>query len=203
MLNRTLTAALAVALLAFQPLPASAQSSEADTKELASYRLTEEALHKFTVTMRTMAAEMKKNPAAKELAKIAAQIEALEAKAEITDAEAQQLEALEARQMQLEESIGGVDLADADSLDQMEAQLKASREASAALKAAGFPPREYAKFTLVLFQAAMVAGMKKTGLMKELPKDVSAENVRFIETHEKELEALKKEMDALSPRGGA
>jgi hypothetical protein len=69
------------------------------------------------------------------------------------------------------------------------------------LKAAGMAPREYATFMMAMLQASMVAGFKKSGMLKEIPKDVSAENVKFIEEHQKELEALQKEFQGLGSGG--
>ena len=59
--------------------------------------------------------------------------------------------------------------------------------------------RDYSVFTLVLFQSALTAGLKKSGLLKELPKEVNPENVKFVEEHEKELEAMRRELEALAP----
>ena len=41
----------------------------------------------------------------------------------------------------------------------------------------------------------------RTDMLKELPKDVSAENVKFVEEHEAELAALQKEFQSLGSGG--
>lgn len=48
-----------------------------------------------------------------------------------------------------------------------------------------------------MIQSGMIAGMRKAGLVKEIPKDVSAENVRFVEEHEAELKALQEAWEQL------
>jgi hypothetical protein len=58
-------------------------------------------------------------------------------------------------------------------------------------------PREYAKFWLAFIQAAFAHGFKKSGMLKELPPDVNPENVRFIDEHAAEIEAMQKEFQAL------
>jgi hypothetical protein len=55
---------------------------------------------------------------------------------------------------------------------------------------------------LSMMQAGMVAGFKKAGMLKEIPKDVSPENVKFMEEHEAQLKALQQEMEAASKKGG-
>jgi len=50
-----------------------------------------------------------------------------------------------------------------------------------------------------MLQSAIAAGMKKAGMLKDLPPGVSAENVKFVEEHEAELKALQKEFQALAP----
>ena len=70
-----------------------------------------------------------------------------------------------------------------------------------ALANAGISSREFAKFTLAYFQAGMVAGMMKQGLIKEVPKELAAtvnmENVKFVQEHEAELAALAAAMKAI------
>ncbi len=62
--------------------------------------------------------------------------------------------------------------------------------------------REYSKFMLAMLQAGMAAGMKKSGLIKDLPKDFPAENVQFILDHEAELTAMQKQWQELGkPKG--
>lgn len=190
---------VALALFVGARTAAARQQVDADTKELAAYRLTKEGLDKYTVVMHTLAVELPKAPAFQEMAKLQAEMERLNAKDELTAADEKRLEAIEARLERLESS---VDLSMADgSLNDIEAQILKNRAMAAATKAGGMSAREYAKFTLALFQASMAAGMQKAGLLKELPKEISADNVQFALKHEQELLKIQQAMEALSPGG--
>jgi hypothetical protein len=71
-----------------------------------------------------------------------------------------------------------------------------------ALKQVGMPTREYATFMIAIVQATIAAGFKKSGMLKEMPKDVNVEKVKCIEEHEAELKAMRDELDKLG-KGGA
>jgi hypothetical protein len=176
--------------------------NDADAKELAAYRLTVPTLNKVVTATRTMIAQMQKDPKFQEAARLEAEINALEKKDERTDAEQEKLEALTAKKEALEDSFGGLSMNDANTLDDMEAQIKKVPPMMSGLSAAGLTPREYAKFMLSMVQAGMVAGFKKAGMMKEIPKEVPAENVKFMEEHEAELKALQQEMQAAAKKAG-
>lgn len=196
---RTMVSGLAVLALVAGAGAAAAQQADADMKELAAYRLTKEGLDKYAVVLRTLVVELPKDPAFQEMAKLEAELERLDAKDELTAADEKRIDAIEARMEQLE---GAVELSMTDGdLDDVEAQILKSRAMATAIKAGGMSAREYAKFTLALFQASMVAGMQKAGLLKELPKEISAENVQFALKHEQELQKIQQEMEALSPGG--
>ena len=177
-----------------KPLP-----TDPDTREIAQYRLTMEGVHKVAAATRAMAAEMKNDPRVLELKKLDEQIQALEAKEERTEAEEEELQKLNARQEELERGVGAMLGGNPKSLSEMTAQIEKVPAMAKALRAAGMTPREYSTFMLALMQAAMVAGFQKSGMMKEIPKDVNTENVKFILDHEKELQALQKEMQSLDP----
>ena len=178
--------------------------SAADSKELASYRLTMETTKKVFGLMHSMAQEMAKDPKAQALKKTKAEIEALSKKDELTDAESARLEKLtlqaEQQEEALEQGAGGLNLANAQNLNEMEAAIKAHPQLMAALTKSGLTPREYSKYFLASLMAGMVAGFQKSGLIKELPKElkeVNPENVKFMVEHEAELAAMQKEMAAL------
>jgi len=131
--------------------------------------------------------------------KVSAEIKALEKKEERTAAEDQRLEQLQSKKEAMEKSFEGMSMGDARTLSEMEAKIRGFAPMAAGLRAANLSPREYAKFTLAMMQAGMVAGLKKSGLVKELPKDVSAENVKFVEERSKaesEIRKAKGEMEA-------
>jgi hypothetical protein len=173
------------------PALARAQSTS-DDKELASYRLTTAGLEKVGRVYRAMAAELQKDPKYQERAKIEARIDALEAKDSLTDAEQKQLDDLNERSEKLnDDQSGDNDLGDAKTIDDMAARIKAIAPLSAALSKEGMSPHEYAVFSLALMQAGMAAGMQKSGLLKQLPAGVNAENVKFVLDHEAEIQKLQ------------
>jgi hypothetical protein len=133
-----------------------------------------------------------------EVKKIEAEISALERKEQLTDADQKRLEELRSRQDQLETSAENPFAGDTRTLSEMEARIKTYPPLLKALQQEGLAPREYAKFWLVFIQAAFAQGFKKSGMLKELPPGVHPDNVKFIEDHAAEIEAMQKEFEALS-----
>jgi hypothetical protein len=171
--------------------------TDADTREIASYRLTMEGVQKLTLAMRSVMQEMQKDPKYQELAKVKADIKALEDKDERTEADDERLASLQEKEDQIEDSLGGgLDFGEEKTLSDMEARVKQSDMLMRGLRTAALSPREYVKLSLSLITSAMYAGMKKSGLLKELPKEASPENVQFVLDHEAELAAWQKEMQA-------
>jgi hypothetical protein len=178
---------------------ASAQPAmTADAKEIANYRLSMEGLNKVAVAMRSIIGEMKKDPRFQEALTADAEIKALEKKGELTAAEQQRIEQLRARKEELSKVLSGMSMGNADTLSDMEAQIRKVPQVMAGLRVADMTPRDYAKFMLTMLQASMVAGLKKHGVAMQLPIEVAPENVKFIEEHEAELKALQEEWKALS-----
>jgi hypothetical protein len=178
--------------------------SPADSKELASYRLTMETVKKSDAMMRALIEEMKKDPKFQALQKIEAEIEALESKEERTEAEYERLEKLREKKAEQEEALDdnriGFNLNEAKTLDEMEAGLKKSPEMMAALAKVGLAPREWSKFMLMSLMAGMAAMFQKSGMIKELPKElkeIHPDNIKFILEHEAELTAMQKELEKL------
>ena len=189
--------------------PSNAQSpgfSAADSKELASYRLTMETTKKVYGMMRSILQDMESDPKFQALKKTKAEIEALSKKDELTDAESERLEKLrtlaEEQQEALDNQVGdGMNLNGAQNLNDMERAIKANPQFMTALNKAGLTPRDYSKFMLASIMAGMVAGFQKSGVIKELPpdlKEVHPDNVKFMVEHEAELAAMQKEMESLS-----
>ena len=182
--------------------PSNAQTNaqvDADAKEIASYRLTMESIRKLDVAMRAAFAEMEKDPKYQALRKVEEEIEAIEKKEDATEADDARLEALREQKEKMEAE---TDLGDAKTLSEMEAQVRKVPAMARALASAGLSPREYSKIMLAMVPAAMAAGMKKSGLLKTLPKEVNAENVKFIEDHEAELAAMQKRWQAMGGKKG-
>ena len=181
--------------------------SPADSKELASYELTMDTAKKVFGAIRLMMVEMKKDPKVQALMKTEAELEALEKKEELTDAESERLEKLRELREQQKEAVDNTVFASeglqrADSLDAMEAEIRKHPKAAALLAQAGVSPREYAKFMMASVMAGMVAGFQKSGMIKDLPKELSASinpaNIKFMEEHGAELEQMQKELEAFT-----
>lgn len=192
-----LTAALSTSSPATQATP----QADRDMKEIASYRLSMDTVKKVDVAMRAMFDEMAKDPRFQASIKLEAELQALNEKEERTEAEDRRIEELE-REKEKIDSENPFDLGSANTLSEMEAQVQKLPPMANALRSAGLTPREYSKFMLAMLQAGMAAGMKKSGLIKELPKDFPAENVQFMLDHEAELTAMQKRWQELGkPKG--
>ena len=188
--------------------------SKADEKELASYTLTMATLNKVVAATRAMSKEMLNDPKFQQLKKFDDQIaslekelEALEAKDELSKADEAKLESLttqidkarEARD-QAEEamSAGAPNMSNAQTLDDMERGFAAIAPMARALKSAGLTPREYATFTMAMLQAGMIHGFSQGKVdYAKLPPGVNPANIKFIEEHKAELDAMQKEFAAL------
>lgn len=188
--------ALAVCVAA-TPAAATQKPGDPDLKEIASYRLTTAALAKVVNVNRAMLARMKEDPKFQEVLTLRAEIAALEKKEEPTEADESRLEALRAKEEELEDSFDNPLGGDTKSLSEMEARIRGYPPLVSALQQEGMTPREYATFWMAFIQAAFVQGFKKSGMLKELPPDVNPENVRFIEEHAAEIQAIQKEFEAL------
>src|SRR5262245_28991467 len=191
-------AGLALACLVIPALALAGQKTEeAEAKEISAYRLTSAGLTKVVSVNRTLIQQMLQDPKVREAQKINTEIDALEKKDSPTEVDSKRLEDLRAKQDQLEDSADNPLGGETKTLGEMETRIKAYRPLMQALEKEGMPPREYAKFWLAFIQAAFVQGFKKSGMLKELPPDVNPENVKFMEDHAGEIEAMQKELEAL------
>ena len=181
----------------YVPVAFAAGAQDADTAEIAAYRLTMDGFKKVITVTKAMMEQMAQDPKFKEAKQIEAELEALGKKDEPTEADEKRMEALAERQQALEEAVDNPLGGDAKSLSEMEARITRHPALMQALQRESMPPREYAKFWLAYIQAAFAHGFQKSGLVKELPKDVNTENVKFIADHESELQAIQKEFEAL------
>ena len=195
----------ALVLLSLPTLFAQAQG-DADTKEILSYRLTLDNLKQFAAATLQMVDAAKTDPRYREVAKLQAELDALEEKDERTEAEEARVEKLTAQIEDLESKMpnAGINASEAKSLSDMEAAMRKEPLMMSALNSAGMTPRDYAKFTLAFFQAAMVHGMQKQGLVKEIPKELQAtvnmENIKFVEANQAEISKLMAEVQAASKK---
>jgi hypothetical protein len=169
-------------------------AGDADSKEIAAYTLTLEALKKVVNVNRTMMQQMMQDPKVRESLKVDAELAALSKKEELTAADEKRIEELEARKEQLENDADNPLGGDAKSLAEMEARIRKFPPMQQALQREGMTPREYAKFWLSFIQASFAHGMQKSGMLKQLPADVNAANVKFVAEHEAEIQAMMKEL---------
>lgn len=198
---KTVVVALVVALA---PGSAAAQrrgpQADPDMAELSAYRLNMATLQKVSVATQHLAQALAADPKFRTYAAAQKELRALRAKEEPTAADEKRIEALE---QQIEQMSNDLDKGgDANTLSEMERKIAAVPHMADALAKAGLAPREYAKFSLVMIQAGMVAGMKKAGQMKDIPagSGIAPENVQFMIDHEKDVAALTKQMEMLNPR---
>lgn len=186
--------------LAAQTIPG---TDDPDFKEVVAYQLTMPKVQKMMQATRNFAEAIKNDPRFKRQQAIEAELDKLREKEEPTEADGARIEKLEA---ELEELENSTDLAGDNNrtLSELAAAMNKEPMMAKAFAAAGVDAREYAKFMLAYMQAGMVHGMMKSGMVKEVPKNLAAsvnmDNVKFVAEHEKELEALMKEFEALKPQ---
>ncbi|HEU4587474.1 MAG TPA: hypothetical protein VFS11_02430 [Gemmatimonadales bacterium] len=99
------------------------------------------------------------------------------------------------------DSTEGPDLSDANqSLDEMEAAIARHPQMSAAIRAAGLSPREYAVLSLAYLQAAMAGSIAAQQQLDDQAAaeqmQANAENIRFVREHKADLERMQHSVDA-------
>jgi hypothetical protein len=172
--------------------PALAQTLTADQKALASYKLTMPTVRKAAAAVKRFNEIAAKDPKAQELAKIQAEIEALNKKDELTEADEARLETLMDRGEALERAIDVENGAADDTIADLEKRIAARPEARAALAAEGLTAREFAMTFMALMQAAMIVGFSQGKVdMAKLPPGVNPENIKFVQENEAELKQLQ------------
>jgi hypothetical protein len=185
--------AAAALLASLAPAGAVAQDdmSDADVRELLAYRLTMPKLRQLNAAYTDLYRQMAADPKYQQLLKKKQELAKLAEKEDPTEAEME-------RMARLEEEIAALEQADEDesgeeiqSLDALAARLTADPRIAGALERAGLAAREAAVMQFALFQAGFAAEMLESGTIKELPKQVSAENVRFYQAHKAEIEGLR------------
>lgn len=203
--HRILSPVLVIALIAGWIPSAAAQTLSADEKELSTYRLTMPTVKKVMAAMERLMLEESKDPKVQEMKKLEAQIDALESKDELTEAQEAELEKLRDRRAALEEEVDSAEetagIKNPETIAEMEAALKKIPGAVSALAAEGITPREYARCMMALLQAALVEGFSQGKAdLSQLPPGVNPENVKFVREHKAELEAMRKALDAKSKK---
>jgi len=173
--------------------PRRSAQGDPDLTELAAYRLTTATLQRVIVVADAFGQALQNDPKYRSFIAAQKELKALQAKDEPTPAEQQRMEALEEQLEQMSDAIDGG--GDAQTLADMERKITAMPHMAEALAKASLSPREYSKFNLTMIQAGFVAGMNKSGQLRQLPPGVSMENVQFVIDHEKELAQLGARMD--------
>lgn len=180
---------LTVAALLVSLAPASgaaqATTTDADTHEVQAYRLTMPKLKQLNQFF----ADLHADPAYRQLLEKKRELAALSEKDELSDADLERMEQLEAEIAEAEE---GEDMPEDEneSLSEMAERLGADPRIASALKRVGLSPREAATMQLAFFQAAFAAAMLESGTITEIPKEINAENVKFCQAHKTEIAAL-------------
>ena len=207
-------AATLAVLLGAAPGMAVAQAAAAqaspDQRELQAYVLTMDVLNKVAKANRTaMAAKdaaAAKDPAQQRLAKKKAELAALEAKDEPSEAEQERMMVLSDEIARAEEEDDGdvdFDWNEAMTIAGMARRIDTTPEAAAAVRAVGLSSREYATASLALLHASLADAMLKQKLLKQVPPEVSKRNLEFVQAHAKEIEALGIFSEGRSKRDGA
>jgi len=189
--------AVAALVVSLAPAPAAAQA-DPDTREVVAYQLTMPRLRQLNQAMVDLQRQRESDPAYQDLMKKKRELAALSEKDELTDAEAERLAQLEDEISRAEEGEDEGDEAD-QSLSGMAARMAADPRVAGALRRAGIAPREAATMMLALMQAAFTAELLKAGTIKEVPKDVSAANVKFYQANEAEIATLTALADREDP----
>jgi len=168
-----------------------AQETDPDMREIMAYKLTTEGVTKFRNAMRYISEEVMKDPKYRAQMKLKAQIDSLQKKDELSEAEQTKLDKL---REQLEQAEARDDRPEVKTLADMAAQAERFPPVAIGLRRAGLGAREYAVFSLALFQAVAYEGMLRAGTIKTLPKDANPANVAFVREHQAEIQALSEEL---------
>jgi len=179
-------------LAALAPVPAAAQAgADADTREVMAYRLTMPKLRQLNQFVADLHRQRDADPAYQQLKRKKAELAALAAKDELTEAEGERMAKLEEEIAAAEEAEEGEGIdPEGQSLTSMAERMTADPRVASALKSAGLSAREAATLELAFFQAALTAELLESGTIKEIPKEANTENVRFYQAHKAEIATL-------------
>ena len=198
-ISKVFAVALAMGLTALPVTATRAQqaASEKDAAEMKTYRLTMDGIRKLAAAGEAMQKAIADDPRFKAEQALKKEIEALEKKDELTDAETKRLEDLQAKLEEME-SKNDKD-SNPETLDQMAKQIESEPVMAKAIRSAGLTPREYSLMSLVTFQAMLAHGMQKQYGSKELPKEfqgtVLEDNIKFVAQNEAEITRLLEKLN--------
>lgn len=201
---RSVFTAIAVAVVAALPVSAQTPGSDRDAAELKSYRLTMDGLRKMATAGENLAKAIANDPRFKAEQALKKDIDDLERKDELSEAESKKLDDLRAKLEEMEEKNSGSDDASDQTLDGIAKRIEKEPVMAKAIRDAGLTPREYTLMGLVTFQAMMVHGMQKQFGNKQLPPDVAAtvlaDNIKFVAANEAEITKLMERMQKLEKK---
>jgi hypothetical protein len=129
------------------------------------------------------------DPAYQQRLKKKKELATLSEKDELTDAEQERIEQLEREIEEGDQAEEGSEDKD-QSLSAMTQRMASDPRIAGALKRANLAPREAATMLLALLQVTFAVGMKESGAIKEIPKDVNPDNVRFFQANRAAIEGL-------------
>jgi hypothetical protein len=192
MANHTnLFVASTLALLIIGSLrPAIAQSASPDARELEAYELSMPVLEKIAAANAAAQRTQAKDPRQQKLAKQKAELAALEAKDELSNAEHERLAVLADEIARADEGDQDDGANGAGTIAEYAARVESSPALAAAVKAVGLSPREYATAALALLHAATAQAFMDQKLLAKLPPEVSQRNLDFVRQHRARLEKL-------------
>jgi hypothetical protein len=183
--------ALAILLISLAPVPAAAQATaNADTREVQAYRLTLPKLKQLNAAMADLHRQRDADPGYQQLLKKKKELAVLREKEDPTDSDGERMDRLEAEIREAEEAEDGPEDTKDQSLTTMAQRMAADPHIAGALKRAGLAPREAATMQLAFFQVAFAVGLLESGTIKEIPKDVNPDNVKFLQANRAEIKAL-------------
>jgi len=175
--------------IATAPAAAQAKSDAGDTREVQAYRLTMAKLNQLNQAMADLHRQRDADPEYQRLLSKKKELAALSEKNEPTEADRERMDRLEAEIAEAEQA-GDVSEDKDQSLSALAQRMAADARIAGALKRANLAPREAATMQLALFQVAFAVGLLETGSIKEIPKDVSPENVKFYQANRAAIDAL-------------
>ena len=178
----TFVAALAMASLLCTPCAAAPASTAAqDARAVKDYKLTMAVVEKIAKANDAAKKAAAKDPKQQKLAKLEAELKALDAKDDLTEAEHERMRELEDElERGADEDDDGMDLGSGVSLDEFARRVDGNPALAAALRSAGLSSREYATAVFALLEAGMVDGLMEQGLLKSPPPEASVHNLQFV-----------------------
>jgi len=182
---------LATLLLSFAPAAAAAQANtaDADVREVQAYRLTMPKLKQLNQAMADLRRQQEADPAYQQLLKKKKELAALSGKEEPTAADQDRMVLLESEIEEAEQAEEEPEDKD-QSLSTMAERMAADPRVAGALKRAGLAPREAATMQMAFLQVAFAVGFFESGTIKEIPKDVNPDNVKFYQANKAEIATL-------------